>query len=272
MSVPTPAIWPSFTLADINTTDEWVWGNFFIGYWGEWPGAIGGWFIGADLNGVGGMPRTNIAPGIGYPTGWNDVSVVWGPTSALGIGAYVLTAIPPGACCMPDGSCTLTAMWMCDGYWMGNWSDCGSCPPSLGACCLMNGLCMVTVQAECAEFNGAWQGTGVDCDPSVCLSTSVKGDFPGASPGRLEVAPVPSSGAVTVSYRLAETTPVSLEIFDAAGALVRRITRGSESPGLHQVQWDGRDAAGRGLPVGLYLLRMKTPAGVLTGKAILATR
>ena len=37
---------------------------------------------------------TNIAPGIGFPTGWNDVSVVWGPTVALGIGAEVLPCEP----------------------------------------------------------------------------------------------------------------------------------------------------------------------------------
>ncbi len=97
MAVSTPAIWPSFTLADINTTDETVAGNFFVGYWGEWPGAIAGWFIGADLDGFGGMPRTNIAPGIGYPTGWNDVSIIWGPTQAIGLGAYVLTGPVPVA-------------------------------------------------------------------------------------------------------------------------------------------------------------------------------
>ncbi len=95
MTVSTPAIWPSFTLADINTTDEVGPGNFFVGYWGEWPGAIAGWFIGADLDGFGGMPRTNIAPGIGYPTGWNNVSIIWGPTQAIGLGAYVMVSPPP---------------------------------------------------------------------------------------------------------------------------------------------------------------------------------
>ena len=31
-------------------------------------------------------PYTNIAPGIGFPTGWNNVSIAWGPTQAIGIG------------------------------------------------------------------------------------------------------------------------------------------------------------------------------------------
>lgn len=52
-------------------------------------------FIAADLDGFGGgCPLTNIAPGIGYPTGWNNVSVVWGTARALGIGAETLPCDP----------------------------------------------------------------------------------------------------------------------------------------------------------------------------------
>ena len=58
-----------------------------MGYWGNWPDAPGGWFVGADTNGFGGCPLTCIRPGIGYPTGWQNVSIIWGPTTALGIGA-----------------------------------------------------------------------------------------------------------------------------------------------------------------------------------------
>ncbi len=43
----------------------------------------------ADLNGPGGCPFTCIAPGIGYPTGWQDVDTVFGPTRAVGIGTWV---------------------------------------------------------------------------------------------------------------------------------------------------------------------------------------
>ncbi len=95
INISQPAVWPEFALTDINTTDVRISGNFFVGYWGEWPGAMAGWYIGADLDGFGGQPRTNIAPGVGYPTGWNDVSLIWGPTQAIGIGAYVLTGPPP---------------------------------------------------------------------------------------------------------------------------------------------------------------------------------
>ena len=62
---------------------------------GDAPCGTGpGWWVGADLDGPGGFPYTNIAPGIGFPTGWQDVSVLWGPTQALGIGAEVLPCDP----------------------------------------------------------------------------------------------------------------------------------------------------------------------------------
>ena len=82
------AFWPSVSrhVASIDLHCESV-PVTWIGYWGNWPGRDPAWFVGADLDGFGGFPFANIAPGIGYPTGWNNVSVVWGPTQALGIGA-----------------------------------------------------------------------------------------------------------------------------------------------------------------------------------------
>ncbi|MEZ4648234.1 MAG: hypothetical protein R3E97_05495 [Candidatus Eisenbacteria bacterium] len=80
------AFWPSVSRHSFaiyaDCADE-----HFVGYWGNWPGSYPSWYVGADLDGFGGCPLTNIAPGIGYPTGWQNVSVVWGPTQAIGIGA-----------------------------------------------------------------------------------------------------------------------------------------------------------------------------------------
>jgi hypothetical protein len=83
-SIPT---WPTLAENDVSIYTH-VTGEFTVGYWGDWPGLSNDYFIGADLNGLGGHPWTNIAPGIGYPTGWNDPSVVWGPTQSLGIGVW----------------------------------------------------------------------------------------------------------------------------------------------------------------------------------------
>jgi hypothetical protein len=89
-----PGLWPTITAHDLDSNDVGVGNDWFAGYWGNWPGVSPGWYCAIDTNGFGGMPATNIAPGIGYPTGWNNPSVIWGPIQAMGIGAY-LTDGPP---------------------------------------------------------------------------------------------------------------------------------------------------------------------------------
>ena len=87
--------WPSVTAHDFAITQVPVNGNFWVGYWSDDSAQPCGYFIGADLDGFGGCPFTNIAPGIGYPTGWNNASIVWGATQALGIGAWATIAPVP---------------------------------------------------------------------------------------------------------------------------------------------------------------------------------
>jgi len=79
--------WPTIGECDVDLGIP-VAGPFTLGYWPIWPGAIADFFCAADLDGPPGHPWTCIAPGIGYPSGWQDPSIVWGPTSAMGCGAY----------------------------------------------------------------------------------------------------------------------------------------------------------------------------------------
>jgi hypothetical protein len=79
-------VWPTVGENDVVVPGYVVQGEVTVGYWGNWPGASCAYFIGADLDGYGGYPWTYIAPGIGYPTGWNDPSVIWGLTQSLGLG------------------------------------------------------------------------------------------------------------------------------------------------------------------------------------------
>jgi hypothetical protein len=53
----------------------------------------------ADENGPGGHPWTHVAPGFGYPTGWQHPATIWGETRSLGMGVYVAegpTPVTPG--------------------------------------------------------------------------------------------------------------------------------------------------------------------------------
>ncbi len=176
ISISAPGVWPKVTLHDIDTSDEPVNGDFFVGYWGEWPDGTPGWGVAADLDGMRGKPRTNIAPGIGYPTGWADPSIIWGPTQALGIAAYVSGTQPAsGACCFADGSCVVLTRSTCQqegGTWQGPGSVCAPnpCPPPpVGACCI-NEVCTITTQANC---QGQWMGPGTTCNPSPCVVVPV---------------------------------------------------------------------------------------------------
>ncbi len=66
-------------------------GDFSIGYWADFSTSACGWYVAADRDGPGGYPWVNIAPGIGFPTGWNHPEVLWPPpVAALGIGASLV--------------------------------------------------------------------------------------------------------------------------------------------------------------------------------------
>jgi hypothetical protein len=83
------AFWPTISRHVVTMNDYCCGPDFWVGYYGNWPGALCAWFVGADLDGFGGCPFTNTAPGIGFPTGWNNVSGIWGPTAAIGLGCEV---------------------------------------------------------------------------------------------------------------------------------------------------------------------------------------
>ena len=70
-------------------------GRWWVGYWADWYGGASYFYVGADLDGPSpGCPKTCITPGLGYPSGWQNVAVVCGPTVAIGIGAEVLPCGP----------------------------------------------------------------------------------------------------------------------------------------------------------------------------------
>lgn len=95
------AIWPDISTHDACVDCQRVDGPFWVGYWpGEFANSGCGYFIAADTNGFGGCPVTNVAPGVGYPTGWHSVSPIWGPTRAIGIGVWI------GDCAVPTDEST----------------------------------------------------------------------------------------------------------------------------------------------------------------------
>ena len=63
------------------------------------------------------------------------------------------------------------------------------------------------------------------------------------------------------------TIPVTLDIYSAAGRLVRRlIAPQTMALGHHSMAWDGRDDRGGDLASGIYLYSVRTEEGVQSGK------
>ncbi len=91
---------------------------------------------------------------------------------------------------------------------------------------------------------------------------------PGASPG-LTGHPNPFNPRTTLSFDLESAGLLRLEVFDLQGRLLRVLAEGKLSAGSHQRRWDGRDAAGRPLPSGVYFARLQGERDTLVIKLLL---
>jgi hypothetical protein len=78
--------------------------------------------------------------------------------------------------------------------------------------------------------------------------------------------PNPSSDAVSVRFRIVERGAARVDVFDAAGRVVRRLRTGDLAPGIHGFTWDGRDTSGALAAPGVYLYRLEAPGLLRTGK------
>lgn len=83
--------WPECGRSDIEFDLE-VDGEFTVGSWADFSQEVCGYYVCADENGPEGHPWVNFAPGIGYPTGWHHVSMLFPDCVSMGIGAWVANA------------------------------------------------------------------------------------------------------------------------------------------------------------------------------------
>ena len=87
----------------------------------------------------------------------------------------------------------------------------------------------------------------------------------GSASSRLETAlgrplPMPMRGTARIPFQVAQAGPVSLNIVDASGRVVRALVRGERAPGRYNVTWDRSDNSGRLMPEGVYFLRFEAGA------------
>jgi hypothetical protein len=95
-----------------------------------------------------------------------------------------------------------------------------------------------------------------------------EGDLPRAA-RLLTTYPNPANPAVRIRLAVPRPGPVAVDILDIRGRRVRTLRRTFDQAGEHELHWNGEDAAGRPLPSGTYLLRMRADAATSTGKLML---
>ncbi len=89
-------------------------------------------------------------------------------------------------------------------------------------------------------------------------------EYAPTAPGIARVWPNPARGAAQVEFGLAAPGEVALEVLDLQGRRVATLLRGTRPAGTARASWDGRGDDGRRAAPGLYLLRLRTPAGEAT--------
>jgi hypothetical protein len=72
----------------------------------------------------------------------------------------------------------------------------------------------------------------------------------------LSCHPAPSSGVSTMTYALARSTTVQIDVHDLRGARIATLLHRAQSAGRHEVVWEGRDDTGCMVPTGTYILRI----------------
>nr|HPH61728.1 FlgD immunoglobulin-like domain containing protein [Candidatus Syntrophosphaera sp.] len=96
-------------------------------------------------------------------------------------------------------------------------------------------------------------------DPSVpALVTELQGNYPN-----------PFNPETTISFSLKEAGPVTLDIYNVKGQLVRRLVDEALNSGRHSVVFDGRDANGEPVSSGMYFCQMRAGSYGATRKMIL---
>lgn len=83
-----------------------------------------------------------------------------------------------------------------------------------------------------------------------------------AGPLRLEMSPNPSQGAVAIrlNWDGPSRVPARIDLFDAAGRLIRSLTAETTLAGAASLAWDGTDREGRNAAPGIYYARARAGA------------
>ncbi len=82
---------------------------------------------------------------------------------------------------------------------------------------------------------------------------------PALTDGINSIYPNPFNPSTTISFSLAKTSQVKLEIYNLKGQLVRTLIKKEMAQGTHSVEWNGKNGENTGVASGIYFCRLTIP-------------
>jgi len=114
----------------------------------------------------------------------------------------------------------------------------------------MNPMVILTLTGTCVPVDND--------DPVIPAVTTLKGNYPN-----------PFNPQTTISFSVKESVPVTIEIYNVKGQLVKTLVSETKAPGNHSVVWQGDDNNGRSVSSGIFFYKMQAGKYSSTRKMIL---
>jgi hypothetical protein len=70
------------------------------------------------------------------------------------------------------------------------------------------------------------------------------------------ITPNPAWGCAQISYSIAKSSEVNLQVYDCSGRLVKRLVDDIQEPGRYNLKWLGTDDKGRKVGAGIYFVKL----------------
>jgi hypothetical protein len=109
--------------------------------------------------------------------------------------------------------------------------------------------------------NACYYATAIEDDPAS--------QAPRVRTELFQNSPNPFNPETTIRYSVAAKGPVTIDIFNVSGALVRTLVQRAHDAGAYSVRWNGTDDAGRHVSSGVYFYQLRTPGFTDSRKLIL---
>jgi hypothetical protein len=106
--------------------------------------------------------------------------------------------------------------------------------------------------------NGNGKGKGRGKEAVAPLANTLNQNYPN-----------PFNAQTQISFDIASTGMVRMELFDITGRTIRTLVDQTYTPGRYRVTWDGRDGAGNEVASGMYIYRLSAGTDVMTKRLML---